>query len=233
MPSDLDPADRMSGRTLARVDGPRGEVVLRRAVREEADVLELRVNGVFVIDDAETRTERAMARVALARVERPACVLVGGLGFGYTLAEVLGDDRVERCDVAEIEQTLVNWMRDGTIPHGPALLADGRARLLTTDVGEVVVDADDASYDVVLLDVDNGPDHLVHQDNDRLYRPAFLEQIRRVLRPGGMLVVWSATKSPRFIEALRQVFGDVTAEPYDVQLGARDEVYWLHRARMC
>ena len=81
----------------------RGEVVLRR--REHDGALELRVNGVFVMDTIETSSERELARATLAAVD-PATdaleVLVGGLGLGFTLAEVLTDPRVARVLVVEI-----------------------------------------------------------------------------------------------------------------------------------
>jgi spermidine synthase len=90
---------------IARAESPRGETVLRERRDENTPtVLELRVNGVFVMDTLETTTERALARAALDLVDRPARVLIGGLGLGFTMHEVLADSRVESCTVVEIEQ---------------------------------------------------------------------------------------------------------------------------------
>ena len=58
-------------------------------------------------------------------------------------------------------------------------------------------------WDVVLLDVDNGPDFLVHASNAPLYTPAGLTAARSVLRPGGLLVVWSSHVAPSLLAALR------------------------------
>ena len=52
------------------------------------------------------------------------------------------------------------------------------------------------------------------------------------LRPGGALVVWSADEAPELEAALREVFGDAEARPFDVQLQGRDEQYWLYVARV-
>ena len=93
------------------------------------------------------------------------------MGLGFTMHEVLADSRVERCTVVEIEQALVDWMRDGTIPHGPTMLADERANPVVADVAVALPEARRASYDLVLLDVDNGPGYLVHESNARLYEP--------------------------------------------------------------
>ena len=225
---------------VARAVSGRGEVVLRE--RHDPDdptavpVLELRVNGAFVMDTHETSTERQLAAAALRHVERPRAVVIGGLGLGFTLHEVLADHTVERVVVVEIEDALVRWMRDGTIPHGPALLADDRLHLVVADIRTAISEATPESYDLVLLDVDNGPCYLVYQDNAPLYESTFLAQLATALRPGGALVVWSSDESPDLAEAMRVVFGDVTPIPYDVSLlqqggRTRDERYWLYLSR--
>lgn len=218
---------------VARSESERGELVLRER-REDGGpaVLELRANGVFVMDTLETSTEQALATAALALVAEPRAVVVGGLGLGFTLHEVLADSRVERCSVVEIEEALVGWMRDGTVPHGPAMLADERAAIVVADIAVAMAEARPASYDLVLLDVDNGPGYLVHDANARLYETGFLATTRAALRPGGVLVVWSAAEAPELRTTLAEVFGAAEALPLDVQLQDRDEQYWLYVARV-
>jgi spermidine synthase len=221
---------------VARASSERGEVVLRRRRDPDAPpgsptVLELRVNGVFVMDTLETESETALAREALDRVEHPRSVLVGGLGLGFTLHEVLSHPRVEHVAVAEIEEPLVAWFRDGTIPHGPTYLADGRVHLSVGEVQQVVAEATPGSFDLVLLDVDNGPDFLVHEANARIYEAPFMCEVRRALRPGGAVVVWSSTESEALDAALRTVFGHCRIDPCPVLLQGREETYWLYTAR--
>ncbi|MBZ5739847.1 spermidine synthase [Nocardioides mangrovi] len=218
---------------IARAETERGELVLRERRPENAPTaLELRANGVFVMDTVEVSTERALARAALEVADDPRAVVVGGLGLGFTMHEVLADSRVERCAVVEIEQALVDWMRDGTVPQGPALLADERVSVVVADIAVALAEATPASYDLVLLDVDNGPGYLVHDANAALYREPFLESARQALRTGGVLVIWSAAEAPELEKALRAVFGDAEARPYDVLLQDRDEQYWLYVARV-
>ena len=124
-------------------------MVLRRRVEERgADTLELRVNGVFVMDTRETSSETELAGAALELVDEPLRVVVGGLGLGFTAQRVLADHRVEEVRVVEIEEALVRWMRDGTIPHGPAMLADNRLRLVEADI----VTAIDEATAIVVVD---------------------------------------------------------------------------------
>jgi spermidine synthase len=212
---------------IARAESPRGEVVLRE--RRDANtptVLELRVNGVFVMDTLETSTERALANAALALVEHPRRVLVGGLGLGFTVHEVLADSRVESCTVVEIEQAVVDWMRDGTIAHGPKMLADERVRVVVADVAVALQEAHEGAYDLVLLDVDNGPDYLVHDANQALYQQPFLEAARRATAQ--VLAIWSAAEAPQLQAVMEAVFGNVIATPHEVRLGERNERYWLY-----
>ncbi len=218
---------------VARADSERGELVLRERRQHGAPpVVELRANGVFVMDSAEFASEEALATAALELVDRPREVLVGGLGLGFTAHRVLADSRVERCTVVEIEEALVGWLRDGTVSHGPSVLADARARVVVADVGAALAEAADASYDLVLLDVDNGPGYLVHEGNADLYRAPFLSDVRRVLRPGGALVVWSMDEAEELQQAMAAVFDDSSALPHPVRLQDRDEDYWLLVGRL-
>jgi spermidine synthase len=211
---------------IARAESPRGEIVLRERRDESTPtVLELRVNGVFVMDTLETTTERALAQAALALVDRPKRVLVGGLGLGFTMHEVLADARVEACTVVEIEQSVVDWMRDGTVAHGPKMLADERVSVVVADVAVALAEAGESAYDLVLLDVDNGPGYLVHDANESLYQQPFLEAARRAT--AGVLAIWSAAEAPQLQAAMEAVFGNAVAEPYDGRLGDRDEQDWL------
>lgn len=213
---------------VARAESERGELVLRRR-RDDGGpaVLELRANGVFVMDSAEFSSELALASAALELVDEPRDVLVGGMGLGFTMHQVLADQRVERCTVVEIEEALVGWMRDGTIPHGQSMLADARANPVVADITVALVEADDASYDLILLDVDNGPDFLVHESNARIYEPEFLGHARRILRPGGSLAIWSMDEAHGLQQTMAAVFDDVSAHPQSVRLQDRDEQYWL------
>jgi len=229
---------------VARAESERGEIVLRErhgpdeaaesTANSTADapvVLELRVNGIFVMDTAEVSSEKGLATAALNQIESPRNVLVGGLGLGFTMHEVLADSRVEKLVVVELEDALVQWMRDGTVPHGPSYLADERLTVMTADIRVAIAEAAPASYDLVLLDVDNGPGSLVYDDNAAIYEREFLDRTRKCLRPGGALVIWSAAESSSLRAEMDEAFGNVVAIPYDVTLQNRAEQYWLYLSR--
>jgi spermidine synthase len=182
------------------------------------------------MDTAEVGSERELARAALARCPRPTDVLIGGLGLGFTAREVLADPRIVRLTVVEIEQAVVEWMRSGLVPHGPALFTDERVEVVVADLRSHIPAVAGATYDLVLLDVDNGPDFLVHESNAAIYRPEFLTEVGRILRPDGVVVVWSMNRSSALESALSEAFGNVRVIDVPVTLQSRDEQYWLHLA---
>ncbi|MGH8775253.1 MAG: hypothetical protein ACRDWI_08805 [Jiangellaceae bacterium] len=190
--------------TLARGDGVLGEVVLRR---RPGPVYELIVGGVFLMDTAETSTERLLADVVLDRHPAPRRVLVGGLGLGVTVTAMVADVRVERVDVVEIEPLLVSWLRAGMVPGVAAVLDDPRLHVQVADVRDVLRATAEQVYDAVLLDVDNGPGFLVHPDNAAVYRPRALRQAGRLLAPDGLLAVWSAAPSADLPAAILETVG--------------------------
>jgi spermidine synthase len=191
------------------------EVVVRR---RDDGALELRVNGVFVMDDVETTSERRLAQAVLEHGARD--VLVGGLGLGFTVRALLEDTRVRTVLVAELHPDVV----------AACTVDDPRLEVVIGDVRDLVAEQPPV-FDAVLLDVDNGPDHLVHADNAAVYSDAFVAECARILRPGGTLAVWSMADSPTLRTTLATHFADVEVERVPVRLQERDEAYWILTAR--
>jgi spermidine synthase len=217
-----------SSSVVARAQTDRGEIVLRH--RPVDGALELRVNGVFVMDDHETTTERLLARMALLGLaagtsDGPWRVLIGGLGLGYTLAALLDRDEVGSVLVAEIEPDLVGWHRSGLIPG--SRIADTRVDVRVADVRQVVPGLEPGSVDLILLDVDNGPGFLVYDDNADVYRAPFLIACRNALTPSGRVAVWSADTAPALTHALDAVFASSEEHAVPVTLGTRDTTYHI------
>ena len=60
-------------------------------------------------------------------------------------------------------------------------------------------------FDAIVLDVDNGPDAWCLASNVRLFDRLGVIRIRRALKPGGLLAVWSAKGSSVFENRLAEV----------------------------
>lgn len=194
---------------IDRHDGPHGEVVLRR----RGDCFEIIANGSFLMDSSDGRSERRMVSAALDFLKEPqgAAVLIGGLGVGFSLAEASADPRVGRIHVVEREQAVIDWHTAGTAPlrgYADTGHTDPRVRILHDDLLSHLRTTDNR-YDAVCLDIDNGPGWTVTDDNRRLYEPAGLAAIERVLTGQGVLSVWSAQAAPEFTRLLECRFGRV------------------------
>ena len=87
-------------------------------------------------------------------------------------------------------------------------LDDPRVQLTIGDVRDVIEACPD-TFDAILLDVDNGPDGLVREDNNRLYSRFGLRAARAALRPGGVLAIWSVSKDHAFRARLQKARFDV------------------------
>ncbi|MHB8945364.1 MAG: spermidine synthase family protein [Bacillota bacterium] len=205
---------------------PRGEIQLHR----RGDEFEIIENGVFIMATWNRTSERAMVTMALGRRSlgepRGLRVLVAGLGVGYSLRAALDDPRVTRVDVVEIDGIVAAWNRGPLAAYNGAALDDPRVRLHLADfVDWVAGPAENAAaplrdgggsgdsgyaYDLVVMDIDNGPDWLVFDANRRLYEAPALAAVAARTKPGGLVAVWSATRSDPLHERLRGQVGPVT-----------------------
>jgi spermidine synthase len=156
-------------------------------------------------------SEEALATLACRRIEavNNPHLLIGGLGMGFTLRAalaVLGSDA--RILVAELVPAVIAWARGPMADIFGDSLDDPRASIREADVVDVIA-SHGSAFDAILLDVDNGPEGLIRKANDALYDLKGLKAIRRALRPGGVLAVWSSGPNPQFSKRLRAAGFDV------------------------
>lgn len=151
-------------------------------------------------------SEDALARIGCERVaaRTHARVLIGGLGMGFTLAAALSHLRANaEVVVAELVPSVVTWNRGALGAHAGNPLQDPRVIVREADVAQLLKN-ERAAYDAILLDVDNGPGGLTHENNDWLYSAQGLAASHQALRPNGVLCIWSAHPDRAFTERLRR-----------------------------
>lgn len=196
-----------------------GHYVLTRTNSLCGPQYELRVNGRYLMSTYSEESESELAHRALAMLgERPAArVLVGGLGVGYTLREVLTYEWVESATVIEIEPLVEAWARTHFLPFNGGVLGDPRTTVVIDDVGRYIRSTRER-FDAILLDMDNGPHDAILEQNASLYDEPGLRRWAEHLTPGGVLAIWSTRRVEGFEERLHHIFP--AAETNEVPTGA-------------
>ena len=213
--------------TLGEATAPDGT----RIVLQQRDTeFVVRSGGHVLMGSREHGSEEAMASVSLEKLFAKAPrVLIGGMGLGYTLRAFLDLLPPEgRVTLAELIPEVVAWNR-GPVAHlARRPLEDRRVQVITKDVLEVARDHPRA-FDVIALDVDNGPAALAQRANSRLYGHAGLEIWKESLKTGGRLVIWSAAPDVTFEKVLsRAGYNDVATRTVLVRSGSTAKHYLFY-----
>jgi spermidine synthase len=180
----------------ATVPGGGSELRLMRRGNE----FSITAGPITLMNSRMSSSETALAELACdhLRDRRNCRMLIGGYGMGFTLrAALAGLGADARILVAELVPAVMEWARGPMAELTADCLSDPRVSIHETDVGGLIA-SERASFDAILLDVDNGPDGFSRSINDRLYDLRGLQAARKALRPKGMLAVWSAAPDREF-----------------------------------
>jgi len=215
----------------ARIPGEGSELRLKRRGTEFSIML----GANELMNSRLSGSEEALAKVSCRRIQsrRRPQVLIGGLGMGFTLRAALaelGSDA--RITVAELVPAVVAWARGPMAEIFGDSLADPRVIIREGDVGELIRSGR-ATYDAILLDVDNGPEGLTRRANDGLYDMAGLSAAEAALTPGGILGVWSSTPDRDFTHRLHRAgfaVEEIKVRANGTRGGAR-HVIWMAAKR--
>ena len=192
-------------------------------------------NGKSLMSSRMHGSEEALATFACRRartLEEP-CVLIGGLGMGFTLRATLNllpkDATVV---VAELVPAVVEWNRGPLGPLAEWPLKDKRVRVELNDVA-LTLSASPARFDAVLLDVDNGPSAFTAETNVGLYNDRGIAAAFAALKPDGVLAVWSAREDRKFQQRLRYAGFSVEVETVRARLkkgGPRHTIFLAYKS---
>lgn len=197
-------------------------------------ITEITLDQQLLMSSYNTVSERALADEALARHRgHDLSVLVGGLGLGYTAANVLQSERVRRVEVIELFGAVVGFLREGLLPLSAKLLADPRLRVREGDAYATLRERADEHWDIVLIDIDHSPQDHLGIGNESFYTESGLVRAKHHLAPGGILAVWSYAESSPFVDALHAAFEVVQVVPVSYVNDLVDEEHtdWLFIAQ--
>lgn len=164
------------------------------------------VDGMELMSTRRRHSEEKLAELACGpiRDRTAARVLVGGLGFGFTLRAALGLLQPDAAVVvAELLRDVIEWNRRPDWPLAGDALGDPRTSLLHTDVALTLRD-NPGGFDAIMLDVDNGAESFTTGSNRKLYGDKGIRTAIAALRPGGRLAYWSVDPEPAFVKSLKR-----------------------------
>jgi spermidine synthase len=167
----------------------------------------IRADGAELMSTRHHYSEDRLAELACASLRDRAAprVLIGGLGFGFTLKAALRILPADACIVvAELVRAVIDWNENDSFALASSALRDPRVELRHADVIQVLRESANA-FDAIMLDVDNGPDPMTTSGNGALYGDAGIRTTIAALRPGGSVVYWSAQDDQKFERSLRRV----------------------------
>lgn len=206
---------------------------LRLTQRENDFSIRLKGVGGELMNSRVHSSELALAELGCAHIQemQNAKVVVGGMGMGFTLAAALKAVSIDSSVVvAELVPEVIEWNKGPLGECAGRPLDDDRVLIHLGDVAELFT-TKQASYDAVLLDVDNGPESFTQADNSRLYSAESLQAIRLALKPGGMLAIWSAWHDPKFTLQLKKASFKVQTKTVRAHKGkgSRHTIYLARR----
>ena len=206
----------------------------RRLVLSEQDgAFAISLNGQELMHSRAHASEDLLGKlgVELSKTTPAARVMVGGLGLGFTLVQVLaGLESDAVVDVAELLPAVVDWNRSYLQGLNGTALDDSRVQLHVGDAAKLIQKAKPGTYDAVMLDLDNGPVAMVASSNKNIYSKMGLLGVKRVLKPGGRAIFWSASIDAAFETRLKNAGFSVEAVPAKVHARAKRDSYILYVA---
>ena len=172
---------------------------------------EVLFDGLVLMSSRAHGSEEDLARLAFARAPHARTVLIGGLGLGFSLRatlDLLGPRG--RVVVAEQSSSVVDWNRTHVGGLAGQPLEDPRVTVREGDVRRRIGETP-AAWDLILLDVDNGPGALIHDANAGLYDARGVAACHLALKEGGALGVWATGPDDGYVSRLRRGGFDASA----------------------
>ncbi len=188
--------------TLARTRTPDGAEL---TLQEHDGEYYLKLNGRQLMSTDSTLSERQLGELACARIRHQTSprILIGGLGLGFTLQAVLQTVSAKaEVQVAEIMPEVIAWNRELLGAVNGKLLDDPRVQIFAEDVFPLIARVPQATYDAILLDLDDGPASFQQGRATYTYDRRNCLRIARALKPNGRACFWSAAEDLRFVQSL-------------------------------
>jgi spermidine synthase len=144
----------------------------------------------------------ALIHPALVLHGAPRRVLVCGAGEGASLREIVRHDAVERVLAVDLDRDVVEVSLAHLEAWHRGAFQDPRVELRYEDAMDTLRNSEAAAWDVVILDI---TDPAIDGPSVELFTARTFELVRRVLAPGGIVVLQAGELDPGGMRITRRV----------------------------
>lgn len=192
---------------------------------------ELMINGVFIMASYNALSSELLVRGAIEQyTQPPARILIGGLGLGYSVREAWNHrDILAHITVVEINPLVIKCNEEYLYNLNGKYLRDEKITVIRDDFISHIRNTGEA-YDIICMDIDNGPMLLVHEWNEKAYSISFIGELYRRLSDKGIFVIWSCNKDDAMLDTIRQVFPRCFVEEVFETHNGKQVPYYLYFA---
>jgi spermidine synthase len=198
-------------------------------LRRRGEAYDLFVEGKVVARSDVLRNAHALAELTLApwSGHDDVHVLLAGLGVGHVLRELLARPEVQRVDVAEISRAVIDWQTQFL----GAATSDPRVKCEHVELGALLRQPREGTgWMAIVVDVDEWPIALSRPENVELYHDEGIRLLVEALRPGGVLVLWSARRDDELHARMGARLTNVARITADVD-GTETGLDYVYRGR--
>jgi spermidine synthase len=161
---------------------------------------DVEIGGRVVVATDQQHANQALAELALAlwAGRDDITVVLGGLGSGLLLKEVLASPGVVRVDVVEASASIIAWEREHFAALNGGASADPRVRVHHGELAAFAQaphpDGPEDGWSAMIVDTDVAPDFFSRAGNAVFYTDEGLALLAEPLRGGGVIGLWTTNK---------------------------------------
>ena len=190
---------------------------------------ELIVNGVFIMASYNGLSSELLVRNSVKKLNlSDSNILIGGLGMGYSVKEACKYRKeLKEIHVVEIEPQIIKWNKELLSDLNGKYLTDERVSVINDDFYQYVYSTN-VNYNIVCMDIDNGPMMLSSENNIKVYSLDFFRQVKKILMDEALFVIWSCNEDSTLLSNLRKVFPNCWVEEVMENHQGTDIAYYLY-----
>ena len=204
------------------------------ALFDRDGAFDVEVGGTIVLATDRQQANQAFAELALGpwQGRDDITVLLGGLGSGLLLKEILAVPGVVRVDVIEASAAIIDWERRHFAALNGGATSDPRVRVHHGEIAAFVQaraqpDAPADGWSALLLDTDEPPQLISRAGNALFYKDDGLGLLEGPLRGGGVLGIWTTEKDDGLLKSMHRRLQGVAR----IGAGGDQGLVYVHRGR--